>query len=538
MELRKEYPPGWQTLSLSDLGGVVGGKTPSKAQPAFWNSRDIHWASPKDMKGFLLVSTEDMISTSAAAQEGLEILPPGAVLMVTRSGILSHTFPVMISNVSTTINQDIKAVKPNAYLFPKYLAYALKNSGLEILKECAKQGTTVPSVETTALESFRLPLPPLAEQKRIADKLDSLLAKVDRCRERLDRVPAILKRFRQAVLAAATSGRLTEEWRAQTESSSPEEWRQSVLNDICEQNRIITYGVVKLGDQLDGGVKCLRTSDVRWLRIDIANVRTIAPELSEQYSRTILRGGEVLVNVRGTLGGVAVASNQMAGWNVSREIAVIPIDSTIASPKFVAFVVGTESSQNWLSSVQKGVAYTGINIEDLRTLPVKLPPICEQHEMVKRIEKLLAVADQLDAKMARVRKRIDNLTPSLLAKAFRGELVPQDPNEEPASVLLERIKGQKASAEAAPTRQGRKPKTDPNSSPVESDMLDRKTIAPSHLTDILKERGSLTPEALWSASQLEIDAFYEQLKDEELRGLLKEVRKAEKDAAVLLEALG
>jgi type I restriction enzyme S subunit len=166
--------------------------------------------------------------------------------------------------------------------------------------------------------------------------------------------------------------------------------------------------------------------------------RTIA--VSSEYSRTILRGEEVLVNVRGTLGGVAVATPNMAGWNVSREVAVVPVDTMTVEPRYIAYWIGSNASQRWLNRVEKGVAYTGINIEDIRKLPVEFPPIAEQREIIRRIEIAFAWVDRLASETADARKLVNHLDQAILAKAFRGELVSQDPNDESASALLERIR--------------------------------------------------------------------------------------------------
>lgn len=449
-----KLPTGWAATTLRKLGGTVGGKTPSKAVSGYWTGGTIPWVSPKDMKIFKIAGSEDKITHQALIGGAMNLLPADSVLMVTRSGILAHTFPVAITGCAVTINQDIKAVRPSSAFNSKWLAYSLRAQSATILGECTKAGTTVASVEMEALESLPIPMPPLPEQTRIADRLDTALTRVDACRDRLARVAPLLKRFRQSVLAAATSGRLTEDWHKAVAAS---DWRESTVSEVCESGRVITYGVVKLGDEIDNGIPCLRTSNVRWLSYELDGLKRISSSISADYARTILRGGEVLVNVRGTLGGVAVATDTMAGWNISREVAVIPVDKRRVQPKYLAFVVASESSQRWLAKVEKGVAYVGINIEDLRNLPLSIPNISEQTEIVRRVETLFAFADRLEARLKTAQIAVDRLTPALLAKAFRGELVPQDPNDEPAAELLKRLA---TSRDAAPkAKRGRRSAT-------------------------------------------------------------------------------
>jgi type I restriction enzyme S subunit len=301
------------------------------------------------------------------------------------------------------------------------------------------KGVAVANVSSKDIESLIFPIAPLQEQRRIAKRLDGLVPKIASCRERLDRVPQILKKFREAVLEAAASGKLTEEWRARIRCDSHDAWSAMKLASVCQPGRIITYGVIKLGADIAGGVPCLRTSDVRWLRIEEDGIKRIAPELSAEYGRTVLRGDEVLVNVRGTLGGVAAVMPHMLGWNVSREVAVVPAAPELIRPRFLALWIATNSSQRWLAGVQKGVAYTGINIEDLRALPVRVPSLNEQSEIVRRVDDLFALADGWQRRYIAALAPVEKLTPSVLAKAFRGELVPQDPNDEPAGEMLERL---------------------------------------------------------------------------------------------------
>jgi type I restriction enzyme S subunit len=148
-----------------------------------------------------------------------------------------------------------------------------------------------------------------------------------------------------------------------------------------------------------------------------------------------------------------VTTDDMAGWNVSREVAVVPVDQALASSAYISLWIASDECQRWLTGMTKGVAYTGINIEDLRTLPLKLPLKEEQVEIVRRVETLFAFAEGLEARLQTARRATERLTPALLAKAFRGELVPQDPNDEPASELLRRLQQE---APLTSTKRGRK----------------------------------------------------------------------------------
>lgn len=321
---------------------------------------------------------------------------------------------------------------------PRLLEAFLRSPETKTRIDAMKTGISESGMNITheKFSELLVPVAPRPEQIRIADKLDILFSRIDILNARLSCIGPILKRFRQSVLSAAISGRLTEEWRAK---HGVETGRQTTLQAIRMSDRVITYGVIKLGDEMAGGTPCLRTSNVRWLRFELDGIKHIDPDLSAEYGRTVLRGGEVLVNVRGTLGGVAVATHSMVGWNVSREVAVVPVDQALAVPAYVSLWIASDESQRWLTGVSKGVAYTGINIEDLRTLPVTLPLKVEQTEIVRRVETLFAFADRLETRLKSVQTATERLTPALLAKAFRGGLVPQDINDEPASELLRRL---------------------------------------------------------------------------------------------------
>src|SRR5262249_31021673 len=151
--------------------------------------------------------------------------PKGSVLVVVRSGILAHTLPVTVTQGELVINQDIKAFYSSEPALNEWLALALKAFAPEILVQNRKDGTTVQSIRYEQLKDFGLMVPPIAEQERITERVETLLTRVNMARDRLDKVPPILRRFRQSVLAAACSGRLT--------NSDSESWKRITLEDVC-----------------------------------------------------------------------------------------------------------------------------------------------------------------------------------------------------------------------------------------------------------------------------------------------------------------
>jgi type I restriction enzyme, S subunit len=164
------------------------------------------------------------------------------------------------------------------------------------------------------------------------------------------------------------------------------------------------------------------------------SLRGIPSSVHAQYQRSVLRGGAVLVSVVGTIGRPAIAPMDLAGVNIARAVAKIPVREFEA--QFVFLWLSSSRAENWMVGDAREVARKTLNLEQLRTLPIPLPPLPEQQEIVRRVEGLFALADQLEVRLAKARRQVDALTPSLLARAFAGKL----PTDEPASILINRIK--------------------------------------------------------------------------------------------------
>jgi type I restriction enzyme, S subunit len=299
------------------------------------------------------------------------------------------------------------------------------------------------------VEQFPVPLPPAAEQKRIAHKLDSLLAQVDTLKARIGAIPALLKRFRRATLSAVVCGNLTRS----IEGASESEWTQTTIGEVCASS---FYGPrFSKDDYTDSsaGLPTIRTTDMTddgKIVVTDETPRVLVPKEKTETFRAKI--GDLLVTRTGSIGVMAIFEGD---YEAIPSAYLIRFRFTPAIvPRYAFICLMSPSGQAAMGMSTTAITQPNINAESIKAIRISLPPIGEQNEIVLRVEQLFTFADKLEAKVAAAQKRIDTLTQSILAKAFRGELVPQDPNDEPASVLLERIRALRA--EAPTPRRGRK----------------------------------------------------------------------------------
>lgn len=403
------------------------------------------------------------------------------------------------------LNQRVcKLIPDERFLLKRYLLYVLPGY-LQAIQD-ATSSVTVGHLSSRDILRIPLPLPSLCEQRRLVTTLDNVVLKSDQCRQRLDRIPDLLRRFRQSVLAAACSGKLTEDWRevnlpvestqslvrriverrAATVSGTvksrrksdlspsdylrrfsslrsdldlfelPDGWMWVDLEFLMDPEEAFCYGVVQPGKEVFGGPRLIRVCDLESGTVKTDGLRSISPEIHDKYSRSTLKGGELLVSVVGTIGRSAIAPPGVAGANIARAVAKLPIREFDSA--YVLSWLSTSVAQAWMIQDAREVARKTLNLEQLKTLPVPLPAPREQTEISRRVGLLLSLAGQIESRYQKAKTQVDKLTPAILAKAFCGELVPQDPNDEPAEKLLERIRAERANGPEK-IRKGRKSAT-------------------------------------------------------------------------------
>jgi len=393
----------WPASTVAGISSMVGGGTPSKRNAHFWNGH-IPWVSPKDMGSDEIHDTQDHITQEAVNASATKLVPEGATIVVVRSGILAHRFPVSICRRPMALNQDLKALIPRAGVVPEYLAYLLRSKEQTVLTECVKRGATVHSVDTQKLKGLAVSLPPPSEQRRIveildqADELWKKRAEADKIADRI--VPALFyKMFGDP-------------------ATNPMGWEVRAIGDITA---LVTSGLTPRGgakNYLTTGPYFLRSQNVRMNSLDLSDIACLPPGIHESMSRTHVKYGDVLLNITGaSIGRVAWYDRNDEPANVNQHVCILRLTAK-ATPQFVSFFLSTPHGQQAILRAQTGATRQGLNHENVRGIPILCPPLPIQE----------AFAVQYDTVKESSRRRhdgatkLDSLSSVLLHRAFTGDL--------------------------------------------------------------------------------------------------------------------
>ncbi len=549
-----ELPPSW---ALTTLGTVVNYGSTEKAEPTEIAAGDwiLELEDIEKESSRLLQKMTFLQRQSKSTKNRFEV---GDVLY---GKLRPYLNKVLIADEPGYCTTEILPLKAGTNLDNRYLFYWLKHPAFLKYVEAESHGMNMPRLGTDAGKSAPFVLAPRSEQTRIANQLDTLITRIQACNDRFDAIPALIKRFRQTVLDAATSGRLTEEWRdAQSNlpsaaslvesladdveasgghirgnASEPTEeahdlttdrlpvgWKVSTLKDCCTPGRPITYGILKPGPELEQGVSYIRVADFPGNQLKLGGIKKTSPEIDLQFKRARLIAGDLLLSIRGSVGRLIEIPEVLEGANITQDTARLSINKRLNS-RYVYYVLLAPDTQRRMANAIRGVAVRGINIGDVRALQLPIPSSLEQTEIVRRVEGMFALADRIEARCTTARTQAQRLTPLVLAKTFRGELVPQDPNDEPASALLARMAVQGATpaekGQNKKPRQARTPRAPKETTAMTKSRQDEDVKNKSYLADHLRRLATATTaEELFKASELPVADFYKQLAWEVAQG--------------------
>ncbi len=467
-----EIPAGWAWSTIGALAPYIQrGKSPKYANHSelpVVNQKCIRWTR-LETQHLKFIHPEQFDAWDAARR-----IQPGDVLWnSTGTGTVGRAYLVQERDCTPAkvVDSHVTIVRPDPAIEPRYLFGWIRSATVrdKILDMC--DGTTNQiELSRTAISETAVPVAPTAEQTRIADQLDTLLARIQACQDRLDAIPALLQRFRRAVLGAATRGELTEAWRVSRpeERAAPElaaYWQQRSLIDkrpLAEPD--LRYWSDELPEtwavaSVNQFAECLDRfrvpikKDARKAGLGLYPYYGANGEVG-RIDEFLFDDELVLVTEDETFYGrtkpIAYRSSGKCWVNNHAHVLRAP---TKEANDYLCFALMFYDVIPWLTGTSGRAKLTQ---QALNSLPIAVPPAAETAEIVLRVEALLSLANRIQAKCSGATAHAARLGPLTLAKAFRGELVPQDPNDEPASTLLARIAAERsAPATASRTRSPR-----------------------------------------------------------------------------------
>lgn len=440
-----ELPQGWVNAALDDIAIVNPGRI--EGLVAHTSVSFVPMPAVSDVDGEIANPT---VRPFAEVSKGYTQFQEGDVIFAKITPCMENGKIAVARSLENGVacgSTEFHVVRPLGQNSPDYIWRFLRQNSYRADAEAVMTGAVGQRrVPAAHLKESRVPLPPLPEQRRIVAKIDSLTGKSRRARDHLDHIPRLVEKYKQAVLAAAFN------------SIEMAEWRQVQLESVLTDALI---GLVrgKSDQSTTHGVPYIRMNhydlDGRWNDDDLTLVKADAAEMA----RYELRDGDLLFNTRNSfelVGKVALWSRRPSGYLYNNNLLrlrfrpeVIPAFAfyQMISPQFRAYLHSEKSATTSVCAIYQ---------RSIMAAPWAYPNAARQLEVANWIEGAFSNIDRLASETTSARRLIARLDQSVLAKAFRGELVPQDPEDEPASVLLERIRAERGAAPKA--KRGRKAK--------------------------------------------------------------------------------
>lgn len=400
-------PNSWILSLLPDIAGINMGQSPSSSDVNEQGEGIVFFQGKAEFGK--LYPTPRKYCTKPT-----KIASVGDILLSIRAPV----GPTNIATETTAIGRGLAAISAHRGLTDsKYLLYYFRC--IEPWLSTQGTGSTFKAISGQFIKELKAPLPSFAEQKIIAEKLDTLLAQVDSTKARLEQIPQILKRFRQAILAAAISGKLTDKWRKLTDLQTI--WKSHTLGELVTIDRGSSPRPIKDYITTDeNGVNWIKIGDTKEGEKYIRSTKERITKEGSKKSRKVTPGDFILSNSM-SLGRayiVEIEGYVHDGWFILR----LPEN---IDKNYFYYLLSSSQLQTQFSSLAVGGVVQNIRSELVKQAIVNIPPLSEQHEIVRRVEQLFAYADTIEKLVNSALTRVNSLTQSILAKAFRGELTAQ-----------------------------------------------------------------------------------------------------------------
>ena len=340
-----------------------------------------------------------------------------------------------LNKIECCIDNNLMAFISEKYFY-KYIFYWTKSLNFYELTNA----TTVPALRKTDLENIPIPLPPLNEQQRIVNRIESLFAKLDRAKELIENTLAQFEQNKMAILHKAFIGELTAKWRKEN-NIDLSSWQDYQLKDICEK---ITDGTHNSPINTDlGDYMYITAKNIKEEGIDLSKITYVSSDIHEKiYARCNVEFGDVLYIKDGATTGIATINTIKEQFSLLSSVAVLKPKKNKLLAKYLVYKLNSNEVRNMMINNMSGVAITRLTLTKIKQAKMKFPTIEEQQEIVNILDKLLAKYNKIK-NLEQQLEKIELMKKAILAKAFRGELGTNNPDEESAENLLKEILAEK-----------------------------------------------------------------------------------------------
>lgn len=421
-------PKGWAKLTIGEVVEPIETDDPTRRPDQFFRYVDI---GSIDNSRFMIAGPKEIAGHDAPSRARRKI-KAGDVLFSTVRPYLKNIAQVPEHLDDEFTSTGICVLRSTDAILPGYLFRRVISQDFIDEMTHASDGTMYPAIADRDVFGAAIALPPLSEQRRIVTKLDTLNAHLVRARAELDRVPVLAQKLRDEALSATFN-----------EKSAQGVALSEVLEDI-------RYGTARKCDYAAGSTPVLRIPNVQGGRIDLTDLKSADFEAKE-ISKLALNLGDVLViRSNGSLdlvGRSAVVDASAAGMLYAGYLIRLRPNGRRIRPLYLQHFLSAPQTRSVIErAARSSSGVNNVNAQQLQALWIPLPDITAQDAAIGRVNATFAHADRIEAEATRAGALLARLESSILAKAFRGELVPQDDSDEPASKLLDRIRTQRATA--------------------------------------------------------------------------------------------
>ena len=379
---------------LGELVKITSGGTPNRSNPDYYKGGSIPWVRTGDLKAKYIFQTPKHITKLGLEKSSAKLFPANTVLVALYGATIGAT---SILNIEASTNQACAALLPSEKVDHEFLYYFIKSIKDELISKGVGGGQ--PNISGKILKEVKIDLPSLVDQKRISSILENTESLINHREESIELADEFLK---HTFLTMFENG----------------EYETNTLENLVQENCPLTYGIVQPGEEVNSGVPVVRPVDQTNEYIGLEGLKLIDPAISEKFKRTILKGGEILLCVRGTTGLLSIAKDELSGANVTRGITPIWFSEEF-NTQFAYHLLKSERVQRVIQEKTYGATLKQINLRDVRLINLIKPPIELQNEFAKIAQGVFELKKHFHQSLI----ELNELYRTLSHKAFNGELI-------------------------------------------------------------------------------------------------------------------